>query len=674
MARISNKTSYPITTPTMSDYVVGTDASNNCQTVSYSMFDISTLLGGACVDLQVVTDNGNVTTNGITVLGASSFGDIYFNGSVGDIDGSVGEANQVLVSNGPGLGTTWVDYVAGSGLFEDQGGCSTIRRDSFNTGINTSGFACYNNILGGQVNSAYGSYGTITGGLLNTIGTTSGGNGSCCGDIPTNDTGSFHQITGGTGNFISSGKHNTIAGGIINRVSGDYNTVNNAYGSVVFGGGSSNISNSNYSYACNTAYSTITGSSQSCVTGTGAFIFNPTCLTSLVNQQHASITASRSSVVFDSSFSTITGSCFARICNNCLSSITVSDNSRICLYGNNAGSFFPCSFSRNHIIGTSNALIQNSRFGIIQGGLSNSIDSNCIETQTQANLCSPGLISNSISARILNTTGIRSITNSVFSSIGNPLSFECRDTGIFCENNYQHINNSFRGEIKQAYHASISNSDYSTIGVVLNNLCYFNENSVKSNFASINNSYCSTINSINCGANPSWCYPAFHTSISNSCRSTIDSTGQFQGITQSCCSYILASNCGVRYGYVINSNKGCILACGMHNTVSNSCCSGIIGVSNCFNTIINGCQTYIGGVATNHYNLLAGRLSQICAVNLCDVYILGCSIKLGAGGGCTDAVSNTVYLNCLRIMQAPVSSVGLAPGTLWNDGGIAKFA
>jgi len=106
MAKISNLIAYPTVTPTLGDYVVGTDISDGNATVNYSFQSIADILPNQT--LEEVLAEGNTATNNIILTG-----NISISGTYGDTSGDVGTAGQVLSSTG--TGTNWVDNVDGSG-------------------------------------------------------------------------------------------------------------------------------------------------------------------------------------------------------------------------------------------------------------------------------------------------------------------------------------------------------------------------------------------------------------------------------------------------------------------------------------------------------------------------------------------------------------------------------
>ena len=108
MARIENTTVYPTITPSANDLLIGTDVSNDNETVT---FLVSSLTGGAGVlqGLQSVLDTGNTATENINLTG-----NITVVGSIIPTTitagGLIGTAGQVLSSTGSGL-----QWVAASG-------------------------------------------------------------------------------------------------------------------------------------------------------------------------------------------------------------------------------------------------------------------------------------------------------------------------------------------------------------------------------------------------------------------------------------------------------------------------------------------------------------------------------------------------------------------------------
>jgi len=104
MAKIENTTVYPLVTPNASDFVIGTDTSNDNRTVSFSISDITA--SGGLQDLQSVLDKGSTATENITLTG-----NITVNGYIYPTQiyaqAAPGSAGQILSSTGTGI--QWVD-------------------------------------------------------------------------------------------------------------------------------------------------------------------------------------------------------------------------------------------------------------------------------------------------------------------------------------------------------------------------------------------------------------------------------------------------------------------------------------------------------------------------------------------------------------------------------------
>ena len=112
MAKIENTTVYPLVTPNASDYIIGTDSSDNNRTVSFSIADIGTAAGGL-QDLQSVLGVSGVATLPITLTGGTGnivCTDIY-PGTI-TAAGGIGTAGQVLSSTGAGI--EWVAALSAS--------------------------------------------------------------------------------------------------------------------------------------------------------------------------------------------------------------------------------------------------------------------------------------------------------------------------------------------------------------------------------------------------------------------------------------------------------------------------------------------------------------------------------------------------------------------------------
>lgn len=106
MARISNTTAYPNITPQLTDYIIGTDVSNNNNTNTITLQSIGQLFATNTVTvptLAYVTLSGNTTATETLF-----YGGIQLGGPVKDNAGNVGAANQVLVSNASGQ-VLWTD-------------------------------------------------------------------------------------------------------------------------------------------------------------------------------------------------------------------------------------------------------------------------------------------------------------------------------------------------------------------------------------------------------------------------------------------------------------------------------------------------------------------------------------------------------------------------------------
>jgi len=103
MAKIENTTVYPLTTPWASDYLIGTDSSDNNRTVSFSISDITA--AGGLQDLESVLSQGNIATNNISLTGNIVCTDIY--PTTLTAAGTPGAAGQILSSTAVGL--EWVN-------------------------------------------------------------------------------------------------------------------------------------------------------------------------------------------------------------------------------------------------------------------------------------------------------------------------------------------------------------------------------------------------------------------------------------------------------------------------------------------------------------------------------------------------------------------------------------
>lgn len=104
MAKIENTTVYPLVTPNASDFVIGTDTSDDNRTVSFSISDITA--SGGLQDLQSVLTTGDTATENINLTGNITVnGDIYPTQILAG--GAPGSAGQLLSSTGTGI--QWVD-------------------------------------------------------------------------------------------------------------------------------------------------------------------------------------------------------------------------------------------------------------------------------------------------------------------------------------------------------------------------------------------------------------------------------------------------------------------------------------------------------------------------------------------------------------------------------------
>ena len=151
MAKIENTTVYPLVTPNASDYVIGTDSSNNNRTVSFSIADIGTAAGGL-QDLQSVLGISGAATLPITLTGGTGnivCTDIY-PGTI-TAAGGIGTAGQILSSTGSGI--QWINSPALSCCTLEQtltsGNSTTLDIDTTGS-INMSGAATALAFTGGS--------------------------------------------------------------------------------------------------------------------------------------------------------------------------------------------------------------------------------------------------------------------------------------------------------------------------------------------------------------------------------------------------------------------------------------------------------------------------------------------------------------------------------------------
>lgn len=105
MAKIENTTVYPLVTPTASDYVIGTNTSDDNRTVSFSIADIAA--SGALQDLQSVLNTPTTNAGGTATGDISLTGNITVNGDIYPTQilagGAPGSAGQILSSTGTGI-------------------------------------------------------------------------------------------------------------------------------------------------------------------------------------------------------------------------------------------------------------------------------------------------------------------------------------------------------------------------------------------------------------------------------------------------------------------------------------------------------------------------------------------------------------------------------------------
>ena len=111
MAKIENTTVYPLTTPSVDDFIIGTDTSDENRTVSFSIESITatSLLQG----LQSVLDTSSIATQNISLTGNITVSGTVYPTTITAV-GSTGTAGQLLSSTGAGI--EWVDSAAAQGL------------------------------------------------------------------------------------------------------------------------------------------------------------------------------------------------------------------------------------------------------------------------------------------------------------------------------------------------------------------------------------------------------------------------------------------------------------------------------------------------------------------------------------------------------------------------------
>jgi len=104
MAKIENTTVYPLTTPSVDDFIIGTDTSDENRTVSFSIESITatSLLQG----LQSVLDTSSIATQNISLTGNITVSGTVYPTTI-TAQGSTGTAGQLLSSTATGI--QWVD-------------------------------------------------------------------------------------------------------------------------------------------------------------------------------------------------------------------------------------------------------------------------------------------------------------------------------------------------------------------------------------------------------------------------------------------------------------------------------------------------------------------------------------------------------------------------------------
>ena len=139
MAKIENTTVYPLTTPSVDDFIIGTDTSDENRTVSFSIADITatSLLQG----LQSVLDTQNFATQDISLTGNITLVGGYIYPTQILAGGAPGTAGQILSSTGTDI--QWVDtsVIASNTLQEVTTAGNTTTDDIVMSGgdINSTG-------------------------------------------------------------------------------------------------------------------------------------------------------------------------------------------------------------------------------------------------------------------------------------------------------------------------------------------------------------------------------------------------------------------------------------------------------------------------------------------------------------------------------------------------------
>lgn len=133
MAKIENTTVYPLVTPNASDYVIGTDTSDDNRTVSFSIADITA--AGGLQDLQSVLTTGDTATEDINLTGnITVIGTVY--PTTITAAGTAGLAGQILSSTGTGL--QWINAAAAQDLQSVLTAGNTTTLDIITSGNITS--------------------------------------------------------------------------------------------------------------------------------------------------------------------------------------------------------------------------------------------------------------------------------------------------------------------------------------------------------------------------------------------------------------------------------------------------------------------------------------------------------------------------------------------------------
>lgn len=108
MAKIS--TYPPVSSPSLSDLLIGTEVTNNNATVNFSISDILALGSGLYVPYTGANANVDLGTFTLSSGGADFFGPVYLDDALLDSTGSPGTIGQILSSTV--TGTQWIDLSA----------------------------------------------------------------------------------------------------------------------------------------------------------------------------------------------------------------------------------------------------------------------------------------------------------------------------------------------------------------------------------------------------------------------------------------------------------------------------------------------------------------------------------------------------------------------------------